>query len=317
MRHLPTTNLLIGIENSQLRDQITHYLQEQGSFTVTAVATAEHFLDALAKGNGTPDTRYDILILPDALPSLKNGRLVTTLRQLLPIIQKQFPDLPVLLLSDCAYSAVQLRQGGIYRQLPMQRSLSELGLAVSDTAEFLHFKRLAQTTTQSASANGEPPQSNNTKITRLEKLTQAASQIVSKVGRVSPEEMLTLIARHATEILQAEAGSILLVRRPGYLSFEAGHGYTSQGIQKGREFAIRKGYRTGLTGHIAYEKQLFNAHGAELVNHTAVRGQEIPYMKSRECYAMLAIPLLQQVSGADEPVLLGLLRLDNKKNPQG
>ncbi|MCC6603043.1 MAG: GAF domain-containing protein [Anaerolineae bacterium] len=484
MRHLSPTNLLIGIEDPQLRGQMKRYLQEQCGFQVTAVTTAEHLLAALVDSNGEAKTCFDLLLVPDSLSSAKNGRQIVTIRQLMPPILKQFPDLLVLILSDSAYSAVQLRRAGIYRQVPVQLPLPELGLAMQDAAEFLHYRRLVQTaqgetdqwrreaqhsqsqlatlrrTTHAmtsqphrdellglilqqavtllggksggiyeydpmcesltvvveygrtahqargvtlkkgegmagqlvvtgqlflivphyadfpgkvglfadergdnavvevllrlkwqnrivgvlyvddevgreftpkdarllqsfadqaaiAMVNADLVQQDSSKVTRLEKLTLAASQIVSKVGRVSPQEMLALIARHATEILQAEAGSILLVRRPGYLNFEAGYGYTSQGIQKGREFAIRTGHRTGLTGHIAYEQKLFNAHGEDLVNHPAVRGQETPYMKSRECYAMLAIPLLQETAGAGAPTLLGLLRLDNKKNRRG
>ena len=166
-------------------------------------------------------------------------------------------------------------------------------------------------------ANADLVLRDHAKVNRLQKLSQAASQIMSQLGRVSQDEMLSLIAQHATEILEAEAGSILLVRRPGMLSFEAEFGYTNKGIQKGREFEIRSGRRTGLTGHIAHEKALFNAHGDALVKHPAVRGQESPYMKSRKCYAMLAIPLLKQEADAPEPTFLGLLRLDNKKNRDG
>ena len=136
-----------------------------------------------------------------------------------------------------------------------------------------------------AMANADLLLRDKIKISRLQKLSEAASQIMSKLGRVSNEEILNLIAQHATEILEAEAGSILLVRRPGFLSFEAAYGYGKQGIKKGREFKIRTGHRTGLTGHIAQQKKLFNAHGDALVKHPAVRGQETPYMKSRNVMA--------------------------------
>lgn len=485
MGQLPKCKLLIGEVDPQRRGQMARYLQEKCHFVVTAVGTAEEVTNALVKNDKQVDGRFDLLLLPETLPSTQDNQPLTTVKQLIPELHKQCPEIVIFLLSEeTHYTAVQLREVGIYRQLPAQPNLPDLALALQDVVELVQFKRSAlvtqseterwrQETRQKQSqlfavrqttnaitnqsernellclilqqavtllggksggiyeydparelltvvvaygrkankmrgstlktgegmagrlvASGEPhiivphysefpgkkgvfakeqpdsavvevllrlkwqddivgvlyvdddvgraftPQDarllqvfadqaaivfananlvlrDHTKVNRLQKLSQAASQIMSQLGRISQDEMLHLIARHATEILDAEAGSILLARRPGFLSFEAGHGYTSRGIQKGREFAVRTGYRTGLTGHIAFEKKLFNAHGDLLVNHPAVRGQESPYMKSRQCYGMLAIPLLYQETGAVEPALLGLLRLDNKKNRYG
>ncbi|MCA9956808.1 MAG: GAF domain-containing protein, partial [Anaerolineales bacterium] len=484
MRQPSALNLLIGAASSQIGSQIQRYLQSQCGFEATAVHTVEDLLSALNEGNGVGNGRFPILIIPDALHSVKSNRPVVLIRRLMPYIKKQYPELVTLLLSDANFSAVQLRRVGIRQQLPACPALPELGLAVQDAVEYLQLKQMAlanqqqtdqqrreiqhtqsqlstlrQTTRAMTSqserdellclilqqaisllggksggvyeydaaredltvvveygrkthkangvtlkkgegmaghlvetgepylivdhyadfagkaglfaeerpdnavvevllrlkwqnrvmgvlyvddevgraftpkdarlltvfadqaaivmANADLLQRDSSKVNRLQKLSLAASQIMSNLGRVSQDEMLALIAQHATEILEAEAGSILLVRRPGFLSFEAGHGYTARGIQKGREFAIRSGHRTGLTGHIAYEKKLFNAHGTELVNHPAVRGQETPYMKSQECYGMLAIPLLKPAENGAEPALLGLLRLDNKKGREG
>ncbi|MCP4426403.1 MAG: GAF domain-containing protein, partial [Chloroflexi bacterium] len=153
------------------------------------------------------------------------------------------------------------------------------------------------------------------KLRRLEKLSQISREIMSNLENVPLDARLNLIARHAAEILQAEACSILLIKRPGYLSFEAAYGYIRGGIKKGREFAIRSGKRTGLTGHIAYRGELFNAHGDGLVNHFAAKGIEKPYVVSGQCYSMLAIPLKTKNEGGEQ--LIGLLRLDNKKNRDG
>lgn len=484
MRQQPTFNLLLAEENSQRSSQMKRYLQSQCGFHVLVVQTAENVLTALAEGAGVGNGRFHILLLPDALPSHKNPKPIVTLRQLMPYLKKQYPELFTLILSDSQFSAVQLRRVGVQRQLPAQPELPELGLAVQEAADYLHLKRLAaanqnetdhwrrevqhkqsqlftlRRTTRAITnqsqrdellclilqqavtllggksggiyeydpshelltvvvdygrqaskmrgstlkkgegmagqlvttgaphlivphyaefegkkgpfakerpdsavvevllrlkwqdhivgvlyvdddlgreftpedarllqvfadqaaivfANADLVLRDHTKVNRLQKLSLAAGQIMSELGRISQDEMLHLIAQHATEILEAEAGSILLVRRPGFLSFEAGYGYTAQGIQQGRTFEIRTGRRTGLTGHIAYEKKVFKAHGEELVNHPAVRGREHPYMKSRECYSMLAIPLLAQAAAGEEPALLGLLRLDNKKSRRG
>ncbi len=484
MRQQPGLNLLIATENSQLSSRMKRYLQSHCGFEVAVVTTAESTVTTLAEGAGPDNGRFDILLIPDALPTQKDGKPVVTVRRFMPYLNKLYPDLIALLLSDSNFSSLQLRRVGVWKQLPARPELPELGLAVQDAAEYLRLKRLALATqdqtdqwrrevqqkqsqlftlrqTTRAITNqpqrdellclilqqavnllgargggiyeydpsremltvvvdygrksskmrgstlkkgegmagrlvdtGEPhlivphyaefegkkgpfanerPDSavvevllrlkwqdhivgvlyihdevgreftaedaralqvfadqaaivfanadlvlrDHTKVNRLQKLSLAAGQIMSKLGRISQGEILSLIAQHATEILEAEAGSILLAHRPRFLCFEAGYGYTDQGIQQGREFAIRTGHRTGLTGHIAYEKKVFNAHGEALVSHPAVRGQEQPYMKSRQCHSMLAIPLLEETAEGEEPGLLGLLRLDNKKSQRG
>ncbi|MCA9901765.1 MAG: GAF domain-containing protein [Ardenticatenaceae bacterium] len=480
MGQQPAFHLLIGAEESSHRRQIEQYLQVQCGFGVTAVPTTDDLLSTLAEADG----RFQLLLIPHALPGTNPNKPVVTLRRFLPFLHKQYPDLMIILLSDANFSAVQLRKIGIRQQLPACPALPALGLAVQDAAEYWQLKQLAMTNQQETAewrremlhtqsqlsklrqttramtnqaerddllclilqqavtllggksggiyeydptcekltvvveygrtahtangvtlqkgegmagqlvATGEPylivdryadfagkaglfaterpdnavvevllrlkwhdrimgvlyiddevgreftPKDarqlavfadqaaiamanadlqlrDSTKVTRLQKLSLAASQIMSQLGRISQDALLELVARHATEILEAEAGSILLARRPGYLRFEASYGYTDKGIKKGREFAIRTGSRTGLTGHIAHEKKLFNAHGKALRQHPAVRGRETPYMKSQECYGMLAIPLLHQPNEAEEPTLLGLLRLDNKKGQDG
>ncbi|MCP4415248.1 MAG: GAF domain-containing protein, partial [Chloroflexi bacterium] len=484
MRQQFPITVLIGEENGQKRGEMKRYLQEKCHFEVMTVGIAENVLAALAEGAEKENGRFHLLLLSDSLPSLKENQPVSTVRQLMPTIKEKYPDLYTLVLSDDVLSSVALRRMGVFRQLPANPSLPELGLAVQDRAELLRYKQIAlasqnetelwrqeaqqhqsqiysmrQTTRAMTNqserdellclilqkavtllggrsggiyeydpvrelltvvvdygrknsnirgstlkigegmagqlvASGKPhlivphyaefagkkgifaeEQPHNavvevllrlkwqdhivgvlyvddevgrkftphdaqllqvfadqavitmvnadlvlrdhTKLNRLQKLSLAASQIMSKLGSVSQDEILSLIAKHATDILEAEAGSILLVRRTGYLSFEAGYGYTNKGIQKGREFKVCSGRRTGLTGHIAWDKKMFNAHGTELISHPAVRGQESPYMKSRECYGMLAIPLLKQKDDDEQPLLVGLLRLDNKKSYQG
>ncbi|MBK8128925.1 MAG: GAF domain-containing protein [bacterium] len=149
------------------------------------------------------------------------------------------------------------------------------------------------------------------RLHRLEILTQASATIMRMLGRVSVPDLLQQIAHHGADILQAEACSVLLVKQPGFLTFVAGHGYDADKLPLGREFAIRSGPGTGLTGHIADKGLLFNEHGATLLQHPAVSGKETPLVASGHCYAMLGLPLQH------EGKLVGLLRVENKKNERG
>jgi len=152
---------------------------------------------------------------------------------------------------------------------------------------------------------------NEDKLMRLEKLAKVTKEITGNLGSMTLDELLTLIAKHATDILDAEVCGIHLVKRDGFLSLEASYGHRKGGFKKGKEFAIRSGPKTGLTGHIAYEGKLFNAHGDELANHIAVRGVEPDHLPSGKCYSLLAIPLKKQVGDTEK--LVGLLRAENKK----
>ncbi len=152
------------------------------------------------------------------------------------------------------------------------------------------------------------------KLHRLEKLARANSEIMSNLATMSLDDRLNLIAQHATEILEAEACSILLVKHPEILSLEASYGYRSGAFEKHKEFAICSGPRTGLTGHIAYEGKLFNAYGNDLADHPAVRGGPA-YAASGYCYSLLAIPLKNKSEKKEEVV--GLLRVDNKQDRNG
>jgi GAF domain-containing protein len=152
------------------------------------------------------------------------------------------------------------------------------------------------------------------KLRRLEQLSQASSEIMGNLGIMSLDERLNLITKHATEILEAETCAIFLVKHPGFLSLEASYGHREGFFERGREFAIRTGPRSGLVGHIAYEGKLFNARGEELTGHFAAK--KGPYhAPSKDHYSALAIPLKQRDESGEK--LIGLLRADNKKDGNG
>jgi len=152
------------------------------------------------------------------------------------------------------------------------------------------------------------------RLYRLEKLSQISSEIMGNLERLSLEERLTLIVRHARDILGAESCGIFLVKQPGVLTLEASVGHHANGFQKGLEVPVRSGQRTGLSGHIAATGQLFHAHGRELIEHFAVSGAP-PHAGSGQCYSLLAVPLMQHWDDQEE--LLGLLRADNKLDAAG
>lgn len=153
------------------------------------------------------------------------------------------------------------------------------------------------------------------KLRRLERLAQASREMMGNLEHLSLDERLTLIAKHAREILDVESCGVWLVSRPGYISLEASAGHREGGFQKRLEVPICSTPGSGLTGHIAYQGLLFNAHGDVLSNHPAGQRTKPTHTPSGICYSLLAMPLKSK--HGDSEALMGLLRADNKKDNQG
>jgi|GEM_PF-5681409 len=160
--------------------------------------------------------------------------------------------------------------------------------------------------------NAEILTKDSERLTALTNLSKATAEIIQSLGRIPLEELLTLVAKFATQILRAESCGVFLASTTGYLSLDASYGHREGGFEKGRKLRIDGGPHTGLTGYIAYHGDLFNKHGSELTEHPAVRGKDLYHTPSGKCHSILAIPLKKK--GASEDQLVGLLRIDNKKN---
>jgi len=153
------------------------------------------------------------------------------------------------------------------------------------------------------------------KLALFAKLAQATTEIVGQIGKRNLNELLTIVARQACEILASEVCSIFLCKNDGYLTLEAGYGHCPGSFERGLMLPIRTGIKSGFTGHIAYEGNLVNLHGEKLLAHPAIHIQENTFSPSGQCYSVLALPLKQCDSEREK--LVGLLRADNKKDEKG
>ncbi|HEV2864644.1 MAG TPA: GAF domain-containing protein [Pyrinomonadaceae bacterium] len=153
------------------------------------------------------------------------------------------------------------------------------------------------------------------RLSILERLSKATTEIMRNPGGISLQRRLTLITKLTTELLNAEASQILLVKRRGFLSLEASSGHRKGKFKKGKEFEVRTGRKTGLTGHVAAEGKVFKAHGSDLVKHPAVRGVKSEHLPSGACVSLLAMPLKKKTERGER--LIGLLRAENKQGPDG
>jgi PAS domain S-box-containing protein len=135
--------------------------------------------------------------------------------------------------------------------------------------------------------------------------------MMSGLFSLTLDGLLEKIAQSAVEVLVAETCGVFLVC-DDELSLEASIGHREGGFEKGKRLKIRPWH--GLTGHIAYKKELFNEYGDDLKKHRAV-AHELVHTYSGRCDSLLALPLLRENDGSSK--LVGLLRVDNKKGEDG
>lgn len=153
------------------------------------------------------------------------------------------------------------------------------------------------------------------KLEFLAQLARATKEIIGEIGQRRLTDLLTLIAKNVCEILTAEVCSVFICKDNDQLTLEAGYGYPEGSFQYGLSIPIQKKIQGGLTGYAAYEGKLINLHGDQLRDHPAILHYKNNFTPSGECHSVLALPLKQYQN--PENLLIGLLRVDNKKDEHG
>jgi PAS domain S-box-containing protein len=152
------------------------------------------------------------------------------------------------------------------------------------------------------------------KADRLAKLARAIAEMIRKPATIRLRDRLTLIARHATDLLNTETCGVLLVSRPEHLRWVANWGHREGFFREGWEFPIKDGPRTGLTGYMASQGRMLSLYGDAITNHHARSGRDDASPSGR-CHSILGVPLFTEVQG--NQVLAGFLRATNKKDHRG
>jgi PAS domain S-box-containing protein len=152
-------------------------------------------------------------------------------------------------------------------------------------------------------------------LRRLQLLSRATKEIMSKLESTTLNSLLPLIASHTAELVDAETCRIYLVKREGFLSREAYYESSEGQVQRQKEVAIRRGSGTGLLGHIAFDGKLFNASGTALRNHIAACDIRSGDRSELNSYSMLAVPLKKREGQAEK--LIGLVCAENKRAEGG
>jgi GAF domain-containing protein/CheY-like chemotaxis protein len=286
-----TLRVLLACDEVGLRESLARRLRDEYGCQVDAATDAGEAWRLAAE----TERPYDVVLIDDLLAPGPGAEPESVGIDLMCRVKERYPEVECIILAGWGTDrALEALQAGAYWCLAKPLNIDELGMAIRMAAERRQLKQ---------------------QLKKLQWLSQASNEMMSNLQALSLTGRLNMIVRHAAQILDAEASSILLVQRPGVLVKEACYGHIEGEFQKGREFPIRSGRKTGLTGHIAYVGELFNAHGDALVGHWATTGKPPNHILSGKCCSLLAIPLKRRSGDTEE--LVGLLEVENKKDADG
>ena len=177
-----------------------------------------------------------------------------------------------------------------------------------DVAELRQFADQAAI----ALANADLIERDRALLARLERLSRVTGEIMSDLAGRSVDGRLELVVARGAELLEAEACSILLLRRGGMLRLEAASGYGDANSLVGTSYRVRGGSATSLAARILQSGDVFNASGEALHRELAASAEPSPGLPSGGYHSLLAVPL----RGEGE-VPLGLLKFENRLGKLG
>jgi len=211
-----------------------------------------------------------------------------------------------------------LRGQKVIGKIEVDNALNHMALnekRLQDALHFAHQVALVESMVPSgtSSESGNRIEELKDKLRRLERLAEAAPEMMGKLDAMSLRDRLAIIAARTAEILHAETSGVFLVDGED-LVLEASHGQSGV-FEPGKvRLKVHDQKEGGLTGWIAHHGQLFNDYGENLQKRTAVAHTK-PHTPSEMCYSLLAIPLKRRTGESEE--LVGLLRADNKQRGDG
>ncbi len=148
----------------------------------------------------------------------------------------------------------------------------------------------------------------------LSRTHHASDEIMRCILRCDREQTFGTVARQLHDLLEAESCGLFLVPEDAPKELHLVATYSdAYGVDfKPVTLKIQSVAGGGLTGHLADQGEIAELHGEKLRDNPYVAGRPMEHLASGKCFALLVVP----VKGRHDE-LLGLLKLDNKKNPQG
>jgi GAF domain-containing protein len=148
-------------------------------------------------------------------------------------------------------------------------------------------------------------------------LTAVGTLVTSTLEK---KKVFDLIVEYCRSLLKAEVSTIFVVSRAGYLTLESSNGSPEDSANIGLKLRIYDGndpVKCGLTGYLAAKGEIFNDYGEQLRSHPAIKSLgPHSHLPTGYCKSLLAVPLKKKtVAGKDE--VIGLIKVENKKDQTG
>jgi PAS domain S-box-containing protein len=153
-------------------------------------------------------------------------------------------------------------------------------------------------------------------LKKLSILSDISKHLLSIDENYSLKEKINFLVKHTALVLDSECCSFFSVEENRLVHQIS---YFNDGIQSGfKHYRVRLNIHNqkgkGLTGYLAFQKKVFNAHGKTLWDHPAIKNRHegAKFLPSRELFSELVCPLLHS-----DQSLNGLLITFNKKDAEG
>jgi len=160
---------------------------------------------------------------------------------------------------------------------------------------------------------------------RLMELVEQHNQVFKDLNSVGSlvtstlekREVFDLIVEYCRSLLNAEVCTLFLVTRARFLTLESSSGSPEGTAEVGLPLPLWDGKEPitrGLTGYIATRGEIFNKYGDELLRHPAIKTQgPHAHLPSGFCKSLLGVPLKKKTVAGKEEVI-GLIKVENKKD---
>lgn len=204
--------------------------------------------------------------------------------------------------------------------IPLRRSQTEkLGLLIFESNQqgYFHEKDIdiAQSVSELCSLvlhESQKLANSDRMINKLGLLSAANNVLLAEFENKSLADKFDFIVEKTTEILDAELCSLWLAE-DGQIRLVTS--FSQEGKVRFKErvaLPIQDGYRTGMTGYLAFHKKVFNTFGEALEKQPARRPEgPVDFVPSQRVFSELAYPIL------DDQEFIGLLIAYNKRGNDG
>lgn len=156
---------------------------------------------------------------------------------------------------------------------------------------------------------------------KLLALLEASEQMMKAISSHHDRKfVLETVVELGRELLNAESCAIFVAEsskkghgiEPHKLKLEASQSELKIELPEIDEFPIKSEHKAGISAHVAYTKKLLRLNNEQIEKSPYVRNHKVDYLTEEKGFSAIVYPLMDR-----KGILLGILKVDNKKGTQG